>query len=385
MKREIPLSVPVIRGNEWKYVKDCLDTGWVSYVGSYVGKFEKSVAGYVGAKYAVAAVNGTCALHVSLAACGVNRGDEVIVPALTFIAPANAVRYCGAEPVFMDCDPRTLCLDVDKTANFIKDKTARKKDGLTYNKDTGRKIKAVIPVHVFGHPADMSALTEICAESNIDIIEDATESLGSKYKGRETGSLGKIGCFSFNGNKIITTGGGGMIVTDDGKLAGKIRHLTTQAKSDPLEYIHDEVGYNYRLSNIQAAMGLAQMEKLDGYITAKRRNARLYKELFSGLDGLEFLWEMPWAKSNFWFYTIKVPKGRRKPLIKRLLSEGAQVRPVWKPINSLPMYRGCPAYKIERAAEAYDTCINIPCSVNLKEDEIRFIAKAVKRYFSREK
>lgn len=381
MKSEIPLSVPVIRGNEWKYVKDCLDTGWVSYVGDYVGKFEKAVAGYVGAEYGVATVNGTCALHVSLVACGVHSGDEVIVPVLTFIAPANAVKYCGAEPVFMDCDPRTLCLDVEKTANFIKDKTIRKRDGFTYDKDSGRRIKAVIPVHIFGHPTDMSVLVEICAEKNIDIIEDATESLGSKYKRKQTGSFGKTGCFSFNGNKIITTGGGGIVVTDDGKLAGKIRHLTTQAKSDPLEYVHDEVGYNYRLSNIQAAMGVAQMEKLDEYIAIKRRNASLYKNLLSGLDEVEFLWEMPRAKSNFWFYTIRVHKDDKNLLIKHLISKGIQVRPIWKLLNTLPMYRNYTAYKIEAAKEAYSTCINIPCSVDLTEAQIERAVKVIKGYF----
>ncbi len=381
MKREIPLSVPVIRGNEWKYIKDCLDTGWVSYVGSYVGKFEEAVAKYVGAKYAVATVNGTCALHVSLIACGVHIGDEVIVPALTFIAPANAVKYCGAEPIFMDCDPRTLCLDVEKTANFIKDKTVRKRDGFIYSKDSGRRIKAVIPVHVFGHPTDMSALMEICAERNIDIIEDATESLGSRYREKETGSFGKAGCFSFNGNKIVTTGGGGMVVTNDKKLVDKMRHLTTQAKSDALEYVHDEVGYNYRLSNIQAAMGVAQMEKLDEYIAIKRRNARLYKELFSDLDDVEFLWEMPWARSNFWFYAVKVKKAHKNPLIKYLISKSVQVRPIWKLLNTLPMYRSCTAYKIEAAKEAYNTCINIPCSTDLAEAQIKRVVKAIKGYF----
>lgn len=368
MKRQIPLSVPVIRGNEWRYVKECLDTGWVSYVGPYVGRFEKKVAGYLGSRYSVATVNGTCALHASLLACGVGPGDEVIVPALTFIAPVNAVRYCGAEPVFMDCDPRTMCIDAGKTADFLK---GRK----------GKNIKAVIPVHVFGHPADMDALTDVCGRYGVAMIEDATESLGSEYKGRKAGTFGIAGCLSFNGNKIITTGGGGMIVTDDKKFADKIRHITTQAKKDPFEYYHDRIGFNYRLSSIQAAVGVAQMEKLGEYIRIKRANAALYRQMLSDEEKVEFLWEMPWAKSNFWFYTIKVQAKDRVPLMERLLSKGIQVRPIWKLINTLPMYRKNLVYRIENAPKAYNTCVNLPCSVDLTKAQITYIVKEIKGYF----
>lgn len=378
--KSIPLCVPVIGGNEWRYIKDCLDTGWVSYVGRYVGKFEEVVAKYVGTKYAVATVNGTCALHVSLLACGVKPGDEVIVPALTFIAPVNTVRYCGAEPVFMDCDAETLCIDPGKTAEFINKSTVNK-NGFRYNKRSGKRIKALIPVHVFGHPADMDPLTEVCSENNIDLIEDATESLGSEYKGKKTGTFGIAGCLSFNGNKIITTGGGGMVVTDNKKLADKIKHVTTQAKKDPFEYDHDEIGFNYRLSNVQAAMGVAQMEKLGEYIKIKRRNAALYRDMLNGLDEIEFLWEMPWAKSNFWFYTIRVPAKDRAPLMEKLLSKGIQVRPIWKLINTLPMYRKNLVYRIENAPKAYNTCVNLPCSVDLTKTQITYIVKEIKGYF----
>ncbi|MFH0772171.1 MAG: LegC family aminotransferase [Candidatus Omnitrophota bacterium] len=382
MKTAIPLSVPCIRGNEWKYIKECLDTGWVSYVGSYVKRFEDKVAGYCHAKYAVATVNGTCALHISLLACGVQLSDEVIVPALTFVATANAVKYCGAEPLFMDCASRGLGLDPEKTGDFLKKKTVKKRDGFTYNRDSGNRIKAIIPVHIFGHPVDMDAINGVCAGRNIDVIEDATESLGSEYKNKKTGILGKVGCLSFNGNKIITTGGGGMALTDNFRLAEKIGHLTTQARVGFVEYDHDAIGFNYRLSNINAAMGLAQMEKLEEYVRIKRANANLYKILLSEVDDVEFLWEELWAKSNFWFYTIKVAKDRKKGLMEYLLSKGIQVRPIWRLINTLPMYKKCQAYEIERSQEAYETCLNVPCSVGLKRDEIVFVTRAIKEYFS---
>jgi aminotransferase in exopolysaccharide biosynthesis len=381
MRTLIPLSEPVIQGNEWKYIKECLDTSWVSSAGSYVKKFEEVTADFLGVKHAVATVNGTAALHASLIACNVGPSDEVIVPALTFVAPVNTVRYCGAQPLFMDCDPETLCIDTEKTAEFLKGETVTKRDGFTYNKASGRKIKAMIPVHVFGHPADMDGLIRIAGDKNITIIEDATESLGSSYKNRMTGSMGRIGCLSFNGNKIITTGGGGMVLTDIKKIADEIRHLTTQARKGSLEYYHDEVGYNYRLTNIQAAMGVAQMECLDRYIKAKRRNASLYRKLFGAVENVKFFWEKPWARSNFWFYTIKVPKADKDPLIEHLISKEIQVRPVWKPIHRLPMYRGCQSYKVKYAIEAYDTCVNLPCSSNISERDIRFVAESVKRYF----
>jgi len=377
----IPLSEPLISGNEWRYIKECLDTGWVSSVGGYVTRFEEAVARYVGAKYAVAVVNGTAALHVSLLACGVKPADEVIVPTLTFIAPVNTVRYCGAEPIFMDCDPATLGMDTTKLAEFINEHTVFKDDGYTYNNNTGKRIKAIIPVHVFGHPVDMDPLLKICTERNINVIEDATESLGSLYNNRYTATLGTIGCFSFNGNKIITTGGGGMIVTDHEDLAKEIRHLSTQAKKDPFEFDHDEIGYNYRLTNVQAAMGVAQMEKIDEFITKKRENAALYKKLLLNFDGVELIWEKPWAKSNFWFYTIKVAQQHKQPLIDHFLARGIQVRPVWRLMHTLSMYANCQTYRLESACEIYSRCINIPCSVSLKKEDIQLVSNKIKDYF----
>ena len=382
-KRMISLSEPEISGNEWKYIKECLDTGWVSSAGKYVNKFEKMTADYVGTKYAVAVVNGTAAIHLSLLTCDVKPDDEVIVPTLTFIAPVNTVRYCNAVPVFMDCEPETLCIDVQKTSDFISKKCEQRRDGYTYNKGTGRRIKAVIPVHIFGHPVDMNPLLEVCKRNNIDIIEDATESLGSEYKGKKTGSFGAAGCFSFNGNKIITTGGGGMVVTDNINIAKKVRHLSTQAKKDNFEYDHDEIGYNYRLTNTQAAMGLAQMERIQEFVNIKRRNASIYSALLSEVKDVKFLWEDAQVKSNFWFYTIKVAKRHKKKLINYLLSKNIQVRPVWKLIHTLPMYKGSQTYRIENAVKAYETCINLPCSLSLGKKEIEYVAGNIRDYFSR--
>lgn len=381
----IVLSQPYIKGNEWKYIKDCLNTGWVSSAGDYVERFEEVLAGYTDTKYAVATVNGTSALHASLLGCDIQPKDEVIVPTLTFIAPVNTVKYCGAEPVFMDCDSKALCISIEKTLSFIKNNTIKKKDGFTYNKKSKRRIKAIIPVHVFGQPVEMEHLLRISAEHNIDIIEDAADSLGSEYKSKKTGSFGKTGCFSFNGNKIITTGGGGVVVTNDKKLADRIRHITTQAKKNSLEYEHDKIGYNYRLTNIQAAMGVAQMEKINEYISLKRKNARVYKELLSEVDNVEFLWEQPWSRSNFWFYTIRVSKEHKGSLMDYLLANDIQVRPIWKLIHTLPMYNSCQSYFIKNAIEAYQTCISLPCSVNLKKDTIKFVVGIIKKYFTKKK
>jgi perosamine synthetase len=377
----IPLSEPRIGGNEWKYVKDCLDTGWVSYLGSYVKRFEEAVAGYVGSGHGIAVVNGTAALHISMVASPVLPDDEVIVPALTFVAPVNAVSYCRARPVFMDADPGNLCLDWEKTEDFLKKECEQRKDGRTYNRATGRRVKAILPVHVFGHPADMDRIVEISTRYNIEIIEDATESLGSDYRGKKTGSFGRTGCFSFNGNKLITTGGGGLVVTDDGDLAARIKHLTTQAKTDPFEYDHDEIGYNYRLTNVQAAIGLAQMEGIDDMIRAKRENLRYYMDLLLPNENLAFLAEEEWARSNCWFYTIKVAEDDKSPLMGYLLSKKIQVRPIWKLIHTLPMYTRSQAYRIENAAKAYSTCINLPCSAGIKKEEIEYVAETIREYF----
>jgi len=372
---KIPLSEPLISGNEWKYIKDCLDTGWVSSVGAYVNRLEEMVANYVGTQYAIATVNGTSALHVSLLACGVQPDDEVIVPTLTFIAPVNTVRYCGAHPVFMDCILNTFCMDVQKVKEFIIIECEQRRGGYTYNKRSGRRVKAIIPVHILGHPVEMD-------EYNIDVIEDATESLGSQYKGKKTGTFGKIASLSFNGNKIITTGGGGMVLTNREELASRVRHLTTQAKRDPFEYDHDEIGYNYRLTNVQAALGVAQMERLPEFINIKRKNAEIYRRLLSDLKEVEIVWEAEGVISNFWIYAIRVSRKDKRPLMDFLMAKGIQVRPLWKLIHTLPMYKDCQADNIGNAIDAYETCISLPSSVTIREEEINFVVSSIREFYN---
>lgn len=376
--RWIPLSEPEISGNEWRYIKDCLDSGWVSSTGTYTTRFEESVMRYTGASHAIAVSNGTAALHLSYLALGIGPGDEVLVPALTFVAPVNAVRYCGATPVFLDCDPETLGIDASKAELYI-DRHYRKSPKGLKNKRSGSILKAVVLVHVFGNPVDMDPWLSLSRRLQLPLIEDATESLGSTYKNRQTGVMGRIGIFSFNGNKILTTGGGGIVVTEDIAIARRIRHLSTQAKSDPLVYDHDEIGYNYRLSALAGAMGVAQMERLDEFIRIKRSNAETYRKAL--LDSAaEFLWEQAGVRSNFWLYTLRVPRKLKTPLLHHLLAHGIQARPVWKLIPTLPMYRTCPMDSSVCAEKVHQTCLNIPSSVNLRQNDIRCVAKTIKDF-----
>lgn len=381
----IPLSVPSIKGNEWKYIKECLDTEWVSSAGKYVNKFEQDVCSLSGSRFAIACVNGTAALEISLKLAGVKPNDEVIVPTLTFIAAINVIRYLYAEPIFMDCDDY-YCLDAVKTIDFIKTQT-RYKNGFTYNITTGKRIAAVIPVHIFGNAVNLAELLEICRERNIAVIEDSTESIGTYYtdtalKGRYTGTVGKIGCYSFNGNKIITTGGGGMIVTDDESIAHKARYLTTQAKDDEVRYIHDEIGYNYRLTNIQAAMGVAQLERLKEYIEIKSKNYQSYKKCVAEIDGLDIAPVPDYAAVNYWMYCLQIDKkvyGRDRESLMAYLSENnIQTRPVWYLNHLQKPYRNCQSYKIENAIRLLDITLNIPCSVNLTETQINRVCEVLK-------
>ncbi len=383
----IPLSVPDTRGNELKYVKECLDTSWVSSAGKYVDLFEEKFKKTVGSKNAVACVNGTSALHICLLLSDVRPGDEVIVPTVTFIAPVNAVKYAGAEPVFMDCDD-FLNIDVEKTIEFIKTKCTFK-NGKLINTSSRRQVKAIIPVHIFGNPVDLEPLLPVAKKYGLSIIEDATESLGSFYtkgklKGKKTGTVGDFGCFSFNGNKIITTGGGGMIVSRDGKDADKAKYLTTQAKDDEVLYVHNEIGYNYRLTNIASAIGVAQLEKLSNYLTIKLSNFQTYKKIFASTEGLSLIGEPTYGKSNFWFYSLMVDKKvtgiDNITLMKGLSREGIQSRPLWKLNHQQKPYRDCQSYKIEKAPLYYGRVLNIPCSVGLKQEDVRRVAKAVRKY-----
>jgi perosamine synthetase len=371
----IPLCEPHLGGHEWKYVKECLDTGWVSTVGHFVTRFEKETAERVGARYAVATVNGTSALHIALMLAGVGRDEEVLMPTLTFIAPANAVRYLGAWPVFMDAEPRYWQMDVEKVADFLAHE-CRYAHGALRNRHTGRRVSAILPVHVLGHPVDMDPLLALAARYDLQVIEDATEALGAHYRGRAVGRpLGPgshAACLSFNGNKLITTGGGGMIITDDEAFARRARYLTTQAKDDSVEYVHHEIGYNYRLTNLQAALGVAQIERLHGHVEAKRRIARAYAAALAGVSGLDMMREASWARSAFWMYTVLVHPRMAGVTSRRLLQllskAGIQTRPLWQPLHLSAAHRGAFATDCSVAERLHRQALSLPCSVGLSGD-----------------
>ena len=377
----IPLCVPQIGGNEWKYLKECLDTNWVSSGGPFVERFEGVVADYIGAQYSVATVNGTAALHLAILVAGVQPDDEVLVSTLSFIAPANAVRYVGAWPVFVDADPGYWQMDAEKVVDFL-EKECRWTNSELRNKRTGRRVRAIIPVHILGHPCDMDPLLEIARKFNLVVIEDATESLGASYKARKVGSLGDIACFSFNGNKVITTGGGGMIVTNNAEWAHRARYLTTQAKDDSLEYIHKEIGYNYRLTNIQAALGCAQMENLDECIAAKRRIARAYAEAFATLPGITCMSVAPWASSIFWLYTVlleqKVYGINSRVLMRQFEASGIQARPLWQPLHLSPAHPQGQPHSCPAAERLANNAISLPSSVGLRAEEQGRVIEIVK-------
>jgi len=374
---DIPLSVPSFKDNEWKYVKECIEAGWVSSAGKYVELFEKKIAEYTGVKFAVACVNGTSALQVSLRLAGVAPGDEVIVPTLTFIAPVNVISYNGALPVFMDCD-EYYNIDAEKTAEFIKNETEFK-DGFTFNKKTNNKISAILPVHVWGNATWLDELIQLCAERNITIVEDAAESMGTRYingehSGKHTGTIGLLGCLSFNGNKIITTGGGGMILTDDEELAEKARYLTTQAKDDSVHYIHHEIGYNFRLTNIQAALGVAQLEQLPEFLKRKREIYQKYVESMGNIEHLEMAPLPDYSDNNHWMNLVQIDSEHysedRETLMQRLENNGIQTRPVWT-LNHLQVpYRNCQTYRIKKAEELVYNSLCLPSSTNLTENNL---------------
>ena len=382
----IPLSVPNLTGRELQYIKKCIDTNWVSSSGSFVKEFEDALCSYVRSGYAVACVNGTSGLHLALNLCGVREDDEVIVPTLTFIAPVNVVKYLGAEPVFMDCDD-TMNIDCSKLREFCANECRITKLGLK-NKKTGKTIKAIIPVHVFGNPCDMEEIMKIARKYHLKVIEDATESLGAYYtaggyKHKFTGTVSDIGVYSFNGNKIITAGGGGMIVTDNRFLAEKARYLTNQAKDDPINYIHNEIGYNFRLTNLQAAMGLAQLEQLKGFIKTKKTNYKLYKESLKGIAGISLLGTPAGTAPNYWFYSLLVDKKTfgidRRALMFYLAAQGIQSRPIWYLNHWQKPYRKNKSYKIEKAIWFWKRILNLPCSSNLTQVQLCKVVGSIKK------
>lgn len=367
-KRPMSLHEPCFSGNEWAYVKKCLDTGWVSSLGKYVDKFEHLLENFTGIKWAIAVVNGTAALHICLKLVGVERDDEVIVPALTFIATANAVCYCGAIPHFVDSEERTLGLDPEKLSEYLSDVSEVRKDGCL-NKQTGRRIKAVVPMHTFGHPVDLDPLVELCDRFKLELVEDAAESLGSYYKGRHTGRWGKVSALSFNGNKTITTGGGGAILTNDEEMGRLAKHLTTTARA-PHKWaiIHDHIGYNYRMPNINAALGCAQLEQLPVFLTTKRNLAEKYRKAFEGIDGIRFFTEPDFAKSNYWLNVLLLDEkfsNQRDNLLEETNNIGIMTRPAWALMQKLPMFQDCPKMNLSGAESLEARLINIPSSATL--------------------
>ncbi|MFF0828380.1 LegC family aminotransferase [Brevibacillus sp. NPDC003359] len=364
----IALHEPNFQGNEWAYVKECLDTGWVSSVGKYVDKFEEMLKELTGTKRAVAVVNGTAALHICLKLVGVEQDDEVIIPALSFIATANAVAYCGAIPHFVDSSEETLGLDPVKLDEYLQE-IAVIRDHACYNQQTGRRIKAVVPMHTFGHPVDLDKLVDICQRYHLELVEDAAESLGSYYKGRHTGNWGRVSALSFNGNKIMTTGGGGAIITNDESLGQLAKHLTTTAKQPHAwEFVHDQIGYNYRMPNINAALGCAQLEQLPIFLARKRALAHVYQDRFSDVEGVSFITEPNFGTSNYWLNAIRLKQewSHLRDDILRLTNEhGLMTRPVWRLLSSLPMYEQAPRMDLTVALNLESSIVNIPSSSNL--------------------
>ena len=392
----ISLHEPLLTGNEWKYVKNCLDQGWVSSKGKYIDIFEKKMAKYTGAKYAVACINGTSALQISLKLAGVKRGDEVIVPSMTFIAPVNAIKYNDAKPVFMDNDEH-YTIDVNKTVDFINKETrtvVRKTFGnnlsITINKKTGNRITAVIVVHVFGNAVSLESLADLCRKKNIALIEDAAESVGTfytsgKFKNKHTGTVGKIGCLSFNGNKIITTGGGGMILTNNAIIAKKAKYLTTQAKDDPIYSIHNEIGYNFRLTNVQAAMGLAQLESLSEYIKKKKIIHERYKNKINKIEGLAISNAPYFASCNYWLNILEIrkylSKGKLSKIIKYLSKNSIETRPIWYPNHLQKKYKNYQHYKLKNVNKIYQNRLCLPSSTQLTKKQQDFVCSKLKNIY----
>lgn len=380
----IPLSVPNLKGNELKYVTDAINTEWVSTAGPYVNEFEKKIAEYVNAKGAVSCQNGTSGLHVSLLLAEITKEDAVIVPTLTFIAAVNPVKYIGATPIFMDCDD-SLCMDPVKLEKYCSEECVYE-NGKLIDKENRKHVKAIVVVHVFGNMADMETIMKIAKKYSLKVVEDATEAIGSyytagEYEGKYAGTIGDFGVYSFNGNKIMTTGGGGMIVSNNEEYLKHAKHLTTQAKSDELNFIHDEIGYNYRMTNLQAAMGLAQLEQLEDFIQTKEENYQIYKSKFEN-SNFELLEVRNDIRSNRWFYALSCDNAKlnRDTLIQYLSQKKIQSRPIWGLIHQQVPYREDKAYQIEKAIFYWERIVNIPCSTNLKKENAERVADLILQY-----
>ena len=378
----VPLCVPRLGGSAWDYVKACLDSNWVSSAGPFVDRFERMLADYVGAEEAVATVNGTAALQTALLVAGVEPDDEVLVSTLTFIASANSIRYANAWPVLIDAEPRHWQIDPQRVVDFI-ERDCRWRRGQLVDSTTERRVKAILPVHLLGHPVDIDPIVEVARKYDLVVVEDGAESLGARYRGRAVGTLGDIACFSFNGNKTITTGGGGMVVTNNSEWADRARYLTTQAKDDPIEYVHGEVGFNHRLTNIQAALGCAQMEQLGEHLAAKKTIASNYAREFDDIPGLTMPRAADWAESACWLSAVLVDETRAgtssRGLLQRLAETRIQTRPLWQPMHRSPahaansIHRDCPV-----ADRLWREALCLPSSVGIGDDQQRVI-DAVKR------
>ena len=362
----VPLSVPVFKGNEKQYLNECIDTTFVSSVGAFVDRFELDMARYTGAKKAVVCVSGTNALHMAMLLVGVERDDEVITQALTFIATCNAISYLGAHPVFVDVDRDTMGLSPKALRKWLVEHAELREDAC-YNKQTSRRIKACVPMHTFGHPARIDEIAAICAEYSIELVEDAAESIGSFYKGKHTGTFGRVGAISFNGNKTITTGGGGMLLFNDEELAAKAKHLTTQAKvPHRWEFRHDEIGYNYRMPNINAALGCAQLERIEDLIASKREIAKAYKDFFANSNDCTFVVEPADSRSNYWLNAVILPdKEAQIAFLEYTNDHGIMTRPIWELMNRLPMFEHCQHDSLENAIWLADRVVNIPSTAKL--------------------
>jgi len=364
----LALHEPHFAGNEWDYVKSCLDSGWVSSAGKFVDRFEKDLADFTGAKHAIVVANGTAALHAIYLLANICANDEVLVPTLTFVATCNALAYCGAIPHFVDVDKTTLGVDPKKLEDYLQNITEIK-NNVCINKFTQRPIKALVVMHTFGHPVDLDPIVEICSRYHIKLIEDAAEALGSLYKGKHVGHTGLAGALSFNGNKIITAGGGGAILTNDAKFAKRAKHITTTAKQPhDFLYVHDEIGYNYRMPNINAALGCAQLEQISNILSSKRNLAKQYEKLFANIEGISFFAEPSFAKSNYWLNTLLLNDEhcmQRDNVLRLANSSGIKIRPIWTLMHKLPMFADCPRMDLSTACDLEQRIINIPSSVFL--------------------
>ena len=378
----IPLSLPNLSGKEWEYVKECLDTGWISSAGSFVDRFEVEFEKYLEVDGAVSVVNGTSALHIALQLLGVEKNDLVIMPNVTFVASANAISYLGASPLLIDIDQHSWQMDLDLLERFLLTDCKLDSSNTLVHIETGRKISALMIVHVQGNICDMDRLLAICKEYKLPVLEDAAEALGAKYKGKNAGTLGDIGCFSFNGNKIMSTGGGGMIVSHNSEYIKRAKHLTTTAKRDSLTYFHDEVGYNYRLVNVLAALGVAQLEQLDSFIASKIDTARFYRDNLKGVGDIGFQLVHDGVKSNEWLFTITTSS--MQELLDYLNVNGVMSRPFWIPMNQLPMYsNNLYVNQCDISALVHSTALSIPCSTSILQSDLEKVTSTIKSFFER--